>query len=225
MLVLATLAGIWLFHDRNGVNTLLGPATVTPSPVASPTCPCTAATRLAPWPPWSALLALPLNSGKLQTGEPVNLGAAVVDSVDPPVGSKGFEARDALTGRPALGLHTTRLPFPRRPWSNGLGYVIDADATLYAVNISEGTEARRMANYQRRHSVAPVDDLVYAVSPEGTSSLLDASTGAIIWQADTGAESGRRHGRRRWYRLPGQSRRPDVRLRRQDRRATLDLPE
>jgi outer membrane protein assembly factor BamB len=140
--------------------------------------------------PGPSLTGAPVELWKLQTGEPVNLGAAVVDGVlYLSGGSQGFEARDAMTGDLIWTFPTDASAVSAPAVVDGQGYVIDTDGTLYAVRTSDGSEAWRMANVNVRSSVAPVDGLVYVVSPEGTSYALDAATGAIAWQADTGAEA------------------------------------
>ena len=127
--------------------------------------------------PGPSLTGAPVGLWKLQTGEPVNLGAAVVDGVlYLPAGSQGFEARDAMTGDLIWAFPTDAAAVSAPAVVDGLGYVIDADGTLYAVRTGDGSEAWRMANLNVRSSVAPVDGLVYAVSPEGTLYALESAT-------------------------------------------------
>jgi outer membrane protein assembly factor BamB len=191
VLLLATLAGIWFATERNGENNLLGPASATPTTEASPDAPMyrgnPARTGVFPGP---AIDGAPIELWTLQTGEPVNLGAAVVDGVlYLPAGSQGFEARNAMTGD-LLWAFPTDAPAVSAPAVvGGLGYVIDAEGTLYAVKTGDGSEAWRMANIFVNSSVAPVDGLVYAASAEGTLFALDAATGAITWQVATGADT------------------------------------
>jgi tripartite motif-containing protein 71 len=191
VLVLATLAGIWFATERNGNNNLLGPASATPTTEVSPDVPIyrgnPARTGVFPGPD---LEGAPIDLWTLQTGEPVNLGAAVVDGVlYLPAGSQGFEARDAITGDLRWAFPTDAPAVSAPAVVDGLGYVIDAASTLYAVHTDDGTEAWRMDSFFVNSSVAPVDGLVYAASPEGTLYALEAATGAIAWQADIGADT------------------------------------
>jgi tripartite motif-containing protein 71 len=191
VLVLATLAGIWFATERNGENNLLGPATATPTTEVSPDVPMyrgnPARTGVLPGPD---LEGAPIDLWTLQTGEPVNLGAAVVDGVlYLPAGSKGFEARDAITGDLRWAFPTDAAAVSAPAVIDGMGYVVDAASTLYAVHTDDGSEAWRMDNFFVDSSVAPVDGLVYAASPEGTLYALEADTGAITWQADIGADT------------------------------------
>ncbi|HET7055374.1 MAG TPA: PQQ-binding-like beta-propeller repeat protein, partial [Thermomicrobiales bacterium] len=168
-LVAITLA-VFFFNLRDTHQ----PAVVPGTPVATPTstpAPATvepvsmyrgnpARTGVLPGP---SLTGAPVELWKLQTGEPVNLGAAVVDGVlYLSAGSQGFEARDAMTGDVIWTFPTDASAVSAPAVVDGQGYVIDTDGTLYAVRTSDGTETWRMANINVRSSVAPVDGLVYA---------------------------------------------------------------
>lgn len=72
---------------------------------------------------------------------------------------------------------------------DGLVYVSTNDGILHALNIADGSEAWQL-DWKKMGYSSPLyhTGRVYgAMSDEGKAFCLDAKTGAMIWQAETGA--------------------------------------
>jgi outer membrane protein assembly factor BamB len=185
LLILASIAGIWLTTGRDDEPNVIVPPVATPTTDATPDVPMYRGNPertgifLGP-----GIDGAPVELWRVEVGGQINSAPAIVNGVlYIGAGDGGVYAYDTDTGE-QVWVFQGSSPIQSSPAvQSGVVYAGSEDGTLYALNAADGSELWSFPGARADAAPVVVGNALYTGSGDGFLYALDTATGEEFWRA------------------------------------------